>query len=390
MSPGRSLSEDERELILTLRSEANAVKEAFTRYAFQSLALSAAGLGLIIKYQPEEPLVGLAAFPVIMIVLAVARMGVSKYATANRHNGYELHLHRTSKLPDSASWSSNMREIGWEEAMRAWRIVQAMTFAHVYETGTWKRNIMRPEFQAQRSSRADLFWFDIGTLLSAVPVPSGVPAPRWHSGMYLQTVLRILHGVAFVLLLPVVLVPIQLMTNSWFGERSSTSTAEIVAAWIAFAIGLVGVITRERQVDCRRRVLESGLLSIHSCAIMWHAVVTAHHRAMAALKVHQGPAAGLRGYSAELAKQGVDLNQDVLNIHMWIHDLEAFRRGAGGVARPSDASDEIPPALSQRIQGLVADQPVELPAVPEVGLDDLAGDVRIPREARTEPGQRRE
>ncbi len=119
----------ERDLIRQLREEAYAVRDCFTRYSHQALVVSTTGLGLIAHAQIDTPYLGLLAVLPILLLFSVAGMGMNKYSTSNRLLGYELHLERTRRY---SNWPSQMTDLGWEEAMRAWRIVSATLFEHIY------------------------------------------------------------------------------------------------------------------------------------------------------------------------------------------------------------------------------------------------------------------
>ena len=136
------LTEYESKLIQMLRQEAKDVKDCFTKYSFQAIAFSSAVLGIITRYQPEYPHIALAAYASIAVLMTVARIGIYKYGTANRMYGYELHLLRTRQLPDSKGngWKSEMRLVGWEEAMCAWRIVKLLYLGRYIKLGVFFQN----------------------------------------------------------------------------------------------------------------------------------------------------------------------------------------------------------------------------------------------------------
>ena len=128
-------SDDVRPVIIKqLRDEAYAVRDCFTRYSFSALSVAVLGLGVIAKFALTEPYLGVLSVLPVLLLLAVASMGTHKYATSNRLLGYELHLHRTRHYIGTRKWQPHMQAIGWEEAMRAWRIVQATLFEHIYRT----------------------------------------------------------------------------------------------------------------------------------------------------------------------------------------------------------------------------------------------------------------
>lgn len=99
-----------------------------------------------------------------------------------------------------------------------------------------------------------------------------------------------------------------------FGERKNSKTtletdcSESVAGVArnpleyraAFAVVVVvGALAIQafRVLNARRKALEGGILSIHSCALVWHAVGAAHVRAMDAVVSRKRPehGPGLKG-----------------------------------------------------------------------------------------------
>ena len=173
--PDGMLTEEERELIKGLRKEAYEVKDCFTRFSFQALALSAAGLGLIVRFQDHYPLLGFAAVPIIVLLMTVVGIGQHKYETANRLYGYELHVHRRARLKDSrkGGWKSHMRRIGWEEAFYAWRVVQPMIYWHLYK----KLRLGLPTRKTDHYENADPKWFEPARLTDE-------PRPSYYAGSY--------------------------------------------------------------------------------------------------------------------------------------------------------------------------------------------------------------
>jgi hypothetical protein len=121
------------DLISHLRAEAHDVKDCFTKFSFQALAISTAAIGLILRFQHDSSWVSLSALSVIILVMVVAKIGNHKYNTANRNLGFLLYLERMESLkyerPGIVVYNDS---VPWEKAMRAWRIVQATVFAKTY------------------------------------------------------------------------------------------------------------------------------------------------------------------------------------------------------------------------------------------------------------------
>jgi hypothetical protein len=60
-------------------------------------------------------------------------MGIHKYATSNRLLGYELHLQCTAHYLSPDESHELFENVGWEEAMRAWRVVQPTLWHTIYQ-----------------------------------------------------------------------------------------------------------------------------------------------------------------------------------------------------------------------------------------------------------------
>jgi len=212
-----------------LRDEANFVKDCFTRFSFQSMALSAIVLGIIARYQPDHPCTALASILILILILTVARIGNYKYSTANRNFGYQLHLERTksyekiadkynsSKKSDKLYWSDEMRYVGWEEAMRSWRIVQSTIFSHMYKTHWFYPNEMRDKIQKEEYK-----WFSPKELL--------VKGTSYYAGSYLGAMHAILHFIALLSIFPLFIMCYQ------------TIFIEEHANYFVFFIGVLAII----------------------------------------------------------------------------------------------------------------------------------------------------
>src|SRR5690242_16138104 len=299
----RELTDAEKALIRMLRSEASEVKDCFTRFSFQALAFTAPVLAIIANFTNRFSVVAVGSSAVVSLILAVARIGTYKYATANRNFGYELHLHRTASLSESTEdgWKLYMRKIGWEEAIRAWRIVQATVFEHLYYSRLlydWielpnylklchrepllhqlKRQLyircrcLRFRHRQRLSQRLKLTprhkryeWFN--------PSQQIVQGSAYHAGSYLETMLRVLHTLALLATTPLIWATVNLY------RTHNIATWKLFLA-TSFCVLLLAFIFKNIIKDnARRKLLEGGLLCIHSSAIMWQAVVLAHYKAL--------------------------------------------------------------------------------------------------------------
>jgi hypothetical protein len=306
-STSNKLSDAHIRLIENLREEANSVKECFTKISFQTIALSSVVLGLIIRFQGEFPHIAIATVFITTLLLSVARIGTFKYGTANRHFGYELHLHRSLFFSDidSNGWKSYMRDIGWEEAMRSWRVIQPTLFVKLYYPSKLKPNWLRPEYK----NKKDL-WFEPKTLLEE--------KSQYYSGSYLKSMLFFLHFLAIISLFPLIISIYQIFCGDNFFFFPCANGDQLIILIIISFLALLVIVYRIVKDTARRKILESGLLSIHSCAIIWQAVVLAHYKALYKLKAKND--VGLHNYTKYLSQEALDLAKEdnILFIYSWV------------------------------------------------------------------------
>lgn len=290
----------EAELISRLRVEADELKECFTRFSFQAIAFSALVFGLLGKKDTPDAAVAVASAFVVTMLLAVARIGTYKYGNAHIVLGYELHLERTLNLADTKSgWKSYMRNVGWEEARRAWRIVQPTVFKSLYYHSPLVPNLLRWRY---RKSDPQYRWFEPSTLVSTANVGA-----NYHPGGYLRLMLTMLHVLAALATLP-----------SWARGIQLIQVKPIVSGiYLSLSAGLVFfVLFRALQDYPRLWLLEDGLLSIHSCAVMWQAVVLAHYRSLDTIRKGQG--IGYEHYTKNLAVEAGRLRDSIFRIDQWM------------------------------------------------------------------------
>jgi hypothetical protein len=298
-----------------LRKEADALKQCFTNFSFQALVFSAAVLGILVQYADGRPKLKLSALLVVLLIFAVARIGIHKYATANRIYGFQLFAERLSGMTEAnrEGLTDATLDVGWEEAMRAWRIIQPTVFNALYTTGKMAWN--RPTRRNKIAAKSNGAWWDVNSLIKkALPDihdASRVEPKEWvgvayYAGSYLSTMLFVLYTFICTSLGFVVFGLIELVNS----QASAWRWASLPVAGTLIAYSAHNVIF----IDRRRRLLESGLLSIHSCSIMWEAVVVAHNRALKELG-----GSHLNGYTGNLVKQISSLmDADQLeNIHCW-------------------------------------------------------------------------
>ena len=313
----QGLTEREEAFVEHLRKESQILKECVTKYSFAGIAVAAGLVAAIVRMQIGQPEYGVASVVVLAFMFAVANIAVYKYGSSNRCAGYELHLQRTRSLRDNpqSAWKRYMRSVGWEEAMRAWRIIQATVFVNTYKP--WELDAGPRPFACDRHTRpehvsAEQVWFEIPNLME--------PGTSYYPGGYLKTVLKIVFVIMTVATLPL-LWSVAARVHAIVVYPSWTNGL-VLLIMVGLATTVIGATWLGRkQIDARRELLESGMLSIHSCAIMWQVVVIAHFRAMDAIRTRAG-LDNYAGYTRELSKQARDINDCKYYIHEWIDDPE--------------------------------------------------------------------
>lgn len=300
---------DEREMVAMLRKEAGEVKDCFTRFSFQAIAFTSVLLGIVFRYLFEHPFVSLASIPVIGLLLAVSRIGIYKYGTANRNYGYELYLNsaRHFNITANTRWQPHMKQIGWEEALRAWRIVQASMFKHIYVVGMFRFNRLRKKHKKELKYK----WFAPKALIK--------DKAHYHAGTYLKTMLAVLHTLVIFSFTPLVMGSylIYVSVNQNFPNLLYPFIITAAVFWLLLTSF---VFNRIMQDHSRRKILEGGLLCIHSCSIIWPTVVVTHYQALEALRNQaQSKGVGFRNYTEYLAEVVYHFlkEYDISDIHYW-------------------------------------------------------------------------
>jgi hypothetical protein len=330
---------DKENLIKSLRDEANSVKDCFTRFSFHCLALSGIVLGYIIKEQPNSkaPFIALTGLLISLVNLAVARIGTYKYGTANRHFGFELYLHRMMAHSSEFKNLNNCLNIGWEEAMRAWRIVQASIYNSIYKTDC----ILGIGKDKPIDQNIEYKWYKVNDSLSKNKFneSENKNIVQYYSGSYLREMHKILHLVAYLGLLPI------LYASYQFADLNDDLTWLIF--WLISLFGFVIIKHKINHNNRRREILEDGLLSIHSCSIVWEAVVIAHLKAKEEVQ-NTGECQNchpLTNYSSVLGEWAGGICSNISNIHAWaLNPQKAIDDSSINLQRDSEASKAEPAA----------------------------------------------
>ncbi|MDR3525993.1 MAG: hypothetical protein P4L57_01855 [Rhizomicrobium sp.] len=172
-----------------LRKEADEMRQCFTRYAFQAIGLCSLAFAGLFQLMFRQPAVGLFAFGLLPIILAICRLGTYKYAISNRAYGYEFYLERTRDVPAEfrGRWKPEYRGLSWEEAMHAWRVVQAILFEKICVKGhVWPDRIR----SAWKIRKRRSVWF-----LPATEFEKSSNA-KWFPSTYLRNLMVFLYIMA--------------------------------------------------------------------------------------------------------------------------------------------------------------------------------------------------
>jgi len=295
-----------------IREEANSVKDCFTKFSFQAFALEAALIGFVLKYQKDEPLVTFAIGVSVLLMVIVSRIGTHKYATANRNFAFELF----NSVSKNLQYDLN---ITWEEALRAWRIVQATAYDTLFETTGKNQYQLREEIYKRfclANNTPKALWFQLSTLLKH-------PA-KFHAGSYLRTMIKLQKNISYAACLLFLVPFLQFASDpklwNYIIQEKDTVDIElsIQAIWgavfLVFGMFLWSWVRLEyKRRFSRLQLLEEGFLSIHSCAKMWHAVVVAH-------KVADLRATNSKNidYFTELGRIATYVSKHVFRIDLWI------------------------------------------------------------------------
>jgi hypothetical protein len=328
---------DIQNTIRNLREEASEVKRCYTEFDFKALVLATAFFGFMSQFYPEQTdslvshfLVWLLCATVIAVLMCISRIGYHKYSTANRNYGYELHIDRTFQYErqykdEHVDLESRMRGMGWEEAMCAWRVVQPILFETVYDVSRGIRRSLIPlPVRERRFSGKDrhYHWWNTQYLMNHVDngtVRQGESHLPYNPGRFLRNTQLLTHVLCGAVYL--------IFTGSYFSafygfalSRFDDSRAICFllgclsilhfAVWVCLTAHLVLSMLRQHS---RRHILEHGLLSIQSCAVVWRLVALAHLRAVKA--GFDDSKTDYRGYTRRLADNACLIRDKLFDIH---------------------------------------------------------------------------
>jgi uncharacterized membrane protein len=347
----------ERKLIEELRTEAAAAKSCFTTFSFQTIAFSAAVLGIIFNTIKDNPMSALAVIPGVSLLMIVCRIGIYKYMTANRNYGCQFYLEQSRIFWDKSqetndlkkAWELMIKTRNWEQIFRVWRIIQPTIFRTIYRTPSTniidaihpsmyqltkeaKKQLSKyltkeakkqtSKYHPSLEKKDDVYpWFMVKTI-------SRFKQVEYYSGTYLKNMLLLLLIMQYLFLIPLVIAIVNFLDENnplYEGVKSAKVDLLILAFWILLTL----IIFRHIRIYRRRKIIEDELLSIHSCAITWKMVVLAHYRT---LKIAEQFCEKKRltksdicyfynfdrFYLENIAKEAYEIANNVFQIHTWI------------------------------------------------------------------------
>ena len=276
------LSPENSKLIEKLRLEALSVKDCAARYTQQTMMFSGAALFGIGATMQHSPYAALACIPLLYVLRAISLTNTHKTSTANRNFGYELHLEKSLNYSDEPNgWQHHYRDIGWEEAMHAWRIFQASVYEELceqYPRAPVYKQKYRPEIHKNP-------WYIVKAEV--------VYGTTYYAGSAVKKYILLIRNFMYAALIPLLLFAFALAmpsanniseislisaTNDTNTFRGSKLELGLVVMAIMYAFWFV--IKARKHDDARLLQLEEGILSIPTCALMWKYVVISHFRAL--------------------------------------------------------------------------------------------------------------
>ncbi len=306
------------ELIKRLRTEAYELRDCFTKYSFQVLSVSVVAIGTIAKFQFDQPLIGIAGLLVVALCFAVIKMGIHKFKGSSRNLGYELYLSRLDRInvDQNGVPIEKMREIKWEEAMKAWRYVEPSIWRHLHGPSRPKRAFFLPDLLRLKPKYAEVeerysssnrgqrsWWHAVEPVNDPIedeaPAPDAALRPWWHAGKlvddpaqyiagsYLRTMMSMLYIPSIIGMALATFGAFQILFEIDLSTSRNLSSEELsipkgFGVFMILAVAAVGFVAWQwsKRFSLDRRSIESGFSSIHTCSILWHFTVVAHYKAL--------------------------------------------------------------------------------------------------------------
>jgi hypothetical protein len=160
------------------------------------------------------------------------------------------------------------------------------------------------------------FWFDQEESYSI----QGYKDVQYFAGGYLTNTIMIFMCAIFMCLVSPTIAVYQIWHAHMHAETNGFTWLLDVGCSVFYVTGVVVVILVYRNIISRVKILESGLGSIHSCAILWEAVVLAHVSALVQLSDSNGRLKSMHGYTRHMAERAYAISCHVSNIHKWIDE----------------------------------------------------------------------
>lgn len=166
----------------------------------------------------------------------------------------------------------------------------------------------------RKFKRKHKWWFNPSSLVNQKKV-------LWYPGRYLHTMHKILQLIAVFSLLPVIIIPLQFQFDSDFNTicffRSDFWGIKELSVYTSLlsTFTIMSFVVTIRHITSRRQLLESGLLSIHSCAVIWQAVLIAHVKALNMTNNDQNL------YLKKLAQEAEKMKKHAISLDKWLRNI---------------------------------------------------------------------
>src|SRR5437868_3197282 len=127
------------------------------------------------------------------------------------------------------------------------------------------------------------------------------PPAVYRAGSYLRTTLWVLTWMQGFLLAPLFISIVKRTVQIVQGEFALLWPT-VFQVIVLLPVGFI-IVRRHRRHRRRQVILEDELLSIHSCAIVWQAVIVAHYQALEKCDGYEHYTANLARVASEIAEK---------------------------------------------------------------------------------------
>jgi hypothetical protein len=362
-STDKAILDYARDLIAKLRIEADEVRQCFTKQAHQTLVFSSAILGVTFAATSNGS--GAITFvPYLSIILIIflshgaCRVGTHKYTTANRITAYQLHISRVLDYEEMRSRSSlfhaELLKLDWEEALFTWRIVQPVIYDYFYPKRFW--------FWHYEKYKDMLYpWFDSDLMLKKCPFQTSLwgslkgQNPRFYPGTYLRKKLWEFYAVILSMFLLSAIISIKAFYSH---QPFPLFTLGICGLLVIYGTYIMG---NALNTFFKCKIVESGLLSIQTGAVIWRIVAVSHLVAKyrSCFFNRGNPSATenqlYRGLTIRIAEIAcLEIRPALQNIHEWLEkaeeDLETFLKDFQRTKVPSLIGPIVVPRTASHVR----------------------------------------